>query len=145
MTVPDFQAFISDLQNTDMLGGDLELQIKFRNRYRAELALVTLMLNDIDVTGGEYFIHPTPPDACDFCEMALKHCAFFVDGRTRSGPAANMCPECYYKNGTGIGWGTGQLYRKHGAFGWQCIAGSRVCRDVDPDEFPATAVLSELP
>jgi hypothetical protein len=121
--MPDFQQFISDLQDVDMLKGDADLRNTFRNRYRMEVEVVALMLNDIGMSGGECTMHPTPPDACDFCQTDLHRLVWFVDGQTRSGAWANMCNRCFGQNGTGIGWGTGQLYRNRGDKGWQCIAG----------------------
>lgn len=39
----------------------------------------------------------------------------FVDGATKSGPWANMCPKCAKTHGRGIGVGKGQLYQKNDA------------------------------
>ena len=47
---------------------------------------------------------------CDFCECRLVERDFFVDGKTRRGPWALMCPHCYRLNGFGVGTGLGQKY-----------------------------------
>ena len=47
---------------------------------------------------------------CDFCEEPIE--AFFVDGRTKQGPWANMCLRCHTQNGIGLGLGKGQLFEK---------------------------------
>jgi len=49
------------------------------------------------------------PVECDFCHEIIKD-EWFVDGATRFGPWAIMCPECFAKNGRGIGPGRGQKY-----------------------------------
>lgn len=121
--MPDLQKFITQIQNKDMLEGDSDLRNAFRNRFHTELAIIALMLNDIGTTGGECPMLPSPPESCDFCGAAFEKKEYFVDGQTQSGAWANMCNRCYEKNGTGIGWGTGQLYRNRGIHGWQCIAG----------------------
>jgi hypothetical protein len=123
MAMPDLQKFIAQIQNKEMLEGDADLRNEFRYRFHTELALVVLMLNDIGATGGECPMHPSPPEKCDLCGTALEKKEFFVDGQTQSGTWANMCKGCYEKHGMGIGWGTGQLYRNRGLYGWQCIAG----------------------
>jgi len=42
-----------------------------------------------------------PP--CDFCFMPAEY-----DGKTRSGPWANMCSRCFKVRGAGLGLGKGQ-------------------------------------
>lgn len=48
-------------------------------------------------------------ERCDICKMELGNCDF-VDGKTRLGPWANMCLDCYKLLGIGLGTGKGQLY-----------------------------------
>lgn len=52
----------------------------------------------------------TMPEKCDLCGLKLKTQKFWVDGRTRMGPWANMCPRCFEQNGVGLGLGAGQKY-----------------------------------
>jgi len=52
----------------------------------------------------------TLPEKCDLCGLKLKSQKFFVDGRTRMGPWANMCPRCFEQYGVGLGTGAGQKY-----------------------------------
>jgi len=50
-------------------------------------------------------------DKCDICGGDIKgHEEFFVDGKTKFGPWALMCPDCFLEHGTGIGLGKGQKY-----------------------------------
>lgn len=45
---------------------------------------------------------------CDICQKQdLKE---YVDGKTKSGPWANMCCSCYKIHGVGLGTGKGQHY-----------------------------------
>lgn len=46
---------------------------------------------------------------CDMCGKTLTD--WFVDGKTRFGPWANMCKPCHEKYGVGLGTGRGQLYQ----------------------------------
>ncbi len=50
------------------------------------------------------------PASCDFCCDDLQATELFVDGRTRMGPWALMCPECHDLHGVGVGTGKGQAY-----------------------------------
>jgi hypothetical protein len=47
--------------------------------------------------------------ACDICQSKIEDA--YVDGRTKSGPWANMCLPCWKKHGVGkLGTGFGQKY-----------------------------------
>lgn len=50
------------------------------------------------------------PTNCDICGTAITDT--FIDGRTRMGPWANMCPKCHSEIGCGLGVGNGQHYTK---------------------------------
>lgn len=51
------------------------------------------------------------PAVCDFCEA--KDAPEYVDGQTKRGPWALMCPLCYARHGIGqLGLGLGQRYAK---------------------------------
>lgn len=52
------------------------------------------------------------PEACDICRHIITKC--FIDGRTRMGPWAMMCPSCFKSSGTGLGIGKGQKYELKG-------------------------------
>lgn len=52
-----------------------------------------------------------PPEVCDL-NSAHKITTTFIDGATRRGPWANMCPDCYRTEGRGLGTGYGQKYEK---------------------------------
>ena len=54
--------------------------------------------------------YTNPPKLCDICQTVITD--RFVDGRTKSGPWANMCLPCYEKHGVGLGTGSGQLFVK---------------------------------
>jgi len=50
-------------------------------------------------------------DACDICRCDLKLEPYFVDGKTKMGPWALMCPADFKAHGVGLGTGRGQKYR----------------------------------
>lgn len=50
----------------------------------------------------------TEPVECALCHRRLTWA--FVDGKTKMGIWALMCPECYAEVGVGLGTGLGQLY-----------------------------------
>jgi hypothetical protein len=55
------------------------------------------------------------PDECDFCHQAIIN--HFIDGATRMGPWAIMCPNCHASHGRGLGTGRGQKYQLDPASG----------------------------
>jgi len=75
------------------------------------------------VKRGKYYI--APPTECDICTTPLSRETFMSDGRLREeGVWANMCGDCTVYYGAGLGWGTGQLYRKETDGEWLLVAGS---------------------
>lgn len=56
---------------------------------------------------GKKWLGPIPT-RCDLDNAELK--GTFVDGKTRGGPWANMCEQCFSKHGVGLGTGRGQRY-----------------------------------
>jgi hypothetical protein len=50
----------------------------------------------------------SPVDKCDICKRTIK--TYFVDGNTKLGGWALMCPACFKKYGFGLGVGRGQKY-----------------------------------
>jgi hypothetical protein len=50
-----------------------------------------------------------PPKKCDICKCELK--SVFFDAKTKMGPWANMCQDCFNKLGVGLGTGKGQKYK----------------------------------
>jgi hypothetical protein len=50
------------------------------------------------------------PKECALCHVPLKGQKFFVDGKTRMGPWAIMCPRCFNDYGVGLGRGAGTKY-----------------------------------
>jgi len=50
-----------------------------------------------------------PPTECDLCQCKIKKT--FIDGATRMGPWACMCPTCHKSEGRGLGLGKGQEYK----------------------------------
>lgn len=47
---------------------------------------------------------------CQNCGDELKVFPNFIDGRTKFGPWALLCPPCHAEIGVGIGLGKGQRY-----------------------------------
>lgn len=48
------------------------------------------------------------PVKCDICDQQCH--STYVDGKTKQGPWATMCPKCHLAWGVGIGTGKGQRY-----------------------------------
>jgi hypothetical protein len=48
------------------------------------------------------------PTKCDFCKKPITDA--FIDGNTRYGMWATMCPDCHSCHGMGLGAGRGQYY-----------------------------------
>jgi hypothetical protein len=48
------------------------------------------------------------PKACQICGLPIKE--KFIDGATRYGPWAILCPSCHRDIGRGLGTGRGQEY-----------------------------------
>jgi hypothetical protein len=66
------------------------------------------------------------PGACGCCAKDLAQGALFVDGNRKGDSGwANMCAECFLKEGLGIGWGVGQLYQKQAGGTWLLVGGFR--------------------
>ena len=51
----------------------------------------------------------TPPKRCDICMRPKPK--VFVDGKTKKGHWAWMCPVCHDKFGVGLGLGKGKEYK----------------------------------
>ena len=60
------------------------------------------------------------PTSCDACGGPIID--EFVDGKTRLGPWAIMCPDCTGPHGVGLGLGQGRCYQRRGGR-WVKIAG----------------------
>jgi len=52
----------------------------------------------------------TWPTICNLCDISLKDQKYFVDGITKYGTWALMCPQCHMFEGVGLGLGRGQRY-----------------------------------
>lgn len=89
-------------------------------------------IDPITVAKGKY--HPDTPEDCDICSIPLAGESFFLDGRLQGHSAwANMCADCSVYHGEGIGWGTGQLFRKERDGRWLMVAGSSDEEDDESD------------
>lgn len=121
----DFVAFIQALQETPLRirHNDTRWRDSFRREFHTELALVCHYMHELGVLGGEA-VEFDGSEKCDFCVRLLTEYGFFVDGVAANGAWASMCPQCYMRNGTGIGWGVGQLYRQVKKQEWQLVAGN---------------------
>jgi len=49
---------------------------------------------------------------CDICHRDIEEIGgeVYIDGKTKSGPWANMCTSCHRNFGVGLGLGKGQMY-----------------------------------
>ena len=151
--------FIGALSRFTLPDIGTEDRSKFANTYRGELFCTAMLLNNIGVIAlGDP--HPSPPKACDLCGTPWGDDAFFIDGQTtRTGPMtvhytvigneqvheherkskmwADMCIDCYLREGRGLGWGIGQLYRRvetDDGTNWHLIAGGNHFRQSSPTE-----------
>lgn len=71
--------------------------------------------------------------SCDRCGCRLDFRALFVDGNIRGGTTwAFMCAECFWRYGSGIGWGDGQVYARCKDGAWLLVAGFKP--DISKDE-----------
>ena len=52
------------------------------------------------------------PDRCDICTGKIRNS--FIDGKSKFGPWAIMCPICFAKAGIGLGIGKGAIYKFDG-------------------------------
>src|SRR5258706_6324948 len=121
----DFEAFVRNLQVAGLITRNPQRRRDFIAKFRREIALVSLYLNELSVTGGSNEFHAGPPENCDFCNQPVAGFGFFVDGQTTDSLWANMCPHCYPGKGVGIGWGIGQIYKAPENNTLQCVAGGR--------------------
>lgn len=62
-------------------------------------------------------------ERCDMCRRSFETCGLFVDGATSTGAWANMCATCFQREGTGLGWGRGQLYARQRNGDWRLVGG----------------------
>lgn len=106
-----FGEFAEALQDSEAIARDPERKAAFLDKYKFEIFYFVISLNDIMVTGGQCDVYAGDPESCDLCSADLFSIGFFVDGATKNGGWANMCPGCLAKHGRGIGWGIGQFYR----------------------------------
>jgi len=75
--------------------------------------------------------YDSPPDACDLCSIPLSGEKFISDGQVKKTRGwANMCADCTVYHGSGIGWGSGQLYRQEVDGSWLLVGGC------NPNEYP---------
>jgi len=87
----------------------------------AEVQLEPL-LDEATISLGEYY--DSPPAECDVCTIPLSDERYISDASLRGhGVWATMCGDCTVYHGAGIGWGTGQLYRKESDGRWLMVAG----------------------
>ena len=74
------------------------------------------------------------PENCDLCLIPLAEETFISDGRVDGQTAwANMCADCTVYHGAGIGWGTGQLYRREPDGRFLLVAGGSPDYDEEED------------
>ena len=131
-----FGEFAEALQDSEAIARDPERRAAFIEKYKIDLLYFAISLNDLMVTGGQCDIYAGDPESCDLCGTGLIEQGFFVDGVTKDGAWANMCSGCVAKDGRGIGWGVGQLYRAQitpdaEMTRWVMIAGGNVFPEED--------------
>lgn len=147
MTPIDFAPYLAAVENVLEDLHDYEDLREVRRRFKAEPVLLIRLLNDMGIVGaGEE--HPSPPEHCNLCAVPLAEGRFFVDGMTGRktestveispdfGLWSDMCLTCYEREGQGIGYGIGQLYRAFdvgdGSVTWRLIAGGHPSGELDP-------------
>ena len=94
-----------------------------------------VLANEVDencVRRGRYYRES--PANCDVCLIPLAEETFISDGRVNGQAAwANMCADCTVYHGAGIGWGTGQLYRREPDARFLLVAGGSPAYDEEED------------
>lgn len=101
---------------------DTEVNSAMPTLTKAEIQLKPLT---DDIEGNrrdEWFV--CPPDNCDRCQVELLRRRYFVDGRLKGSRGwSNMCAECFFQFGEGIGWGSGQAYFQLELGKWLLVGG----------------------
>jgi hypothetical protein len=117
--------FFSFLQRMPLLRRSPERLDQFRRNFHNEIFWTIVWLYSAGVLSPHSEdLHLDPPSSCQLCSTSLTKYAFFVDGRTNTGEWAIICPLCYERVGTGIGFGVGQLYHRTADDEWCLIAGA---------------------
>src|SRR5690606_10891945 len=103
-------------------------------KFKSELVLLSFWMNELRIAGGEPTRSVSAPEHCDSCGGLLVANGLHVDGQVKDGRWSYMCLTCFGKDGAGLGWGVGQLYRMFGKDTngmpiWRCIAGG----NLEPD------------
>lgn len=149
MTPP--HAFIDALLQLSAQPGcrDSAARLTVATDHRHGLAATLLSLNaaGYGVSGPA---HPNPPETCNLCSRDLASTSpFFVDGMTTrskretypglvTGEWADMCADCYLREGRWIGWGIGQLYtpeqHRDGSLVWVLVGGGDPSGQLEPTE-----------
>lgn len=71
---------------------------------------------------GQFYVGAST--SCDLCGVDMTSLQFRVDGKHRGAAMwASMCADCFWVWGTGIGWGSGQLYRRQPNGEWLMVGG----------------------
>lgn len=79
---------------------------------------------------GVYFT--PPPRVCDVCYRLFAKENYMIDGAIKGSACWGcLCKNCFVVNGTDLGTGYGQLYRKN-SDGWLMVAGAP---ENDPEEY----------
>lgn len=77
----------------------------------------------------EVYYH-SPPTDCDVCTIPLGGERYISDANLRGdGGWATMCADCTVHHGVGIGWGSGQLYRRESDGRWLMVSGGDPLRE----------------
>jgi hypothetical protein len=88
-------------------------------------------LVDMERAKRDNILFNPPPEYCDICRKSLKKEKYMIDGKDKiSKRWACMCEICFKKQGSGIRYGSGQLYIQDEK-GWLRVAGGR---DKDDDD-----------
>lgn len=120
----DYASFWNALPGAAIMVRQDDRRRHFSSDYRREVVGLLLMLDRLQLTGGNAVLHPDPLEACDLCGRPMEQTSIFVDGIVPPSHWANMCGACFYEHGSGVGWGVGQLYRADGSGNWRLLVGS---------------------
>ncbi|EGQ9318293.1 HNH endonuclease [Vibrio parahaemolyticus] len=113
---------------------DFELMMKEPKLFREEDSSVVgkkinkktslIEFEDLEKAIEQDTKYVNPPDCCDVCRASLENQTYFVDGAIKSSSAwAFLCEYCFEKDGVGIGWGLGQLFKKNKHNEWLLVGG----------------------
>jgi hypothetical protein len=138
-SIPEFEPFASFfefLNGSDKLVYSMIRKMQFRfNGGLINADSSTLELDKIcdeEKAKVQQNYYQNAPDRCDLCEISFEGEKYLIDGKIKKHRMwACLCVDCFNEEGSGIGWGVGQLYRKTSEDSWLQVSGFRPYEDCE--------------